>query len=161
MILTTFWTYINSIQHITIYSYLFCLSIFSVDKIKASQLGNWQLLFPTHPPLVFLHFIVLACFSISLDKSLMIFLIYEVLDSFGKCFSHIWGFIIFSKTIFLSLMSCLQYNSILPMRDVLFIYITIHHYSVEGYNPIFISSFMWFNFYSSLYFSCLCLWEWS
>ena len=31
------------------------LSCFSMDKIKASQLGNWVLLFPTHLPLVFLH----------------------------------------------------------------------------------------------------------
>ena len=46
----------------------------------------------------------------------MCFLICEALDWFGKCFIHLWGFIIFSRSIFLSLMSCLQYNSILPMR---------------------------------------------
>ena len=125
---------------------------------KASQLGNYYLLFPIHPPWFFLHIPRLACFSITLDKSLMLFLICEVDELFGKCFSHLWGFIIFSNSIFLSLMSCLQYNSILPMRDVLFMYTIIHDYSMEAYTPIFISSFMWFGLFSSLYSSCVCSW---
>ena len=37
------------------------------------------------------------------------------------------------------------------MRDVLFMYTIIYHYSMEGYTPIFISSLMWF----SLFFFCL------
>ena len=63
---------------------------------------------PTHPPLFSLHFIGLACLSITLDKSLILFLIHEVLDWFGKCFSHLWGFIIFGKYPFLIFMSCLH-----------------------------------------------------
>ena len=66
------------------------------------------LLFPTHPPCFSLHFLVLAFLSITLDKSLIIFLIREFLDLFGKCFSHLWGFIIFGKYTFLSFMSCIQ-----------------------------------------------------
>ena len=67
-------------------------SCFSMDKIKASQLGNCELLFPTHPPLVFLHFLVLACYFHILDNSLMLFPTHEVLDRFSKCFIHLWGF---------------------------------------------------------------------
>ena len=107
----------------------------------------------------FSHFPGLTCFSITLDNSLILLLIHEVLDWFGKWFSQLWGFIIFSKSIFLRLMSCLQYNSILPLRDALFIYTIIHHYSMEGYTPIFISSFMWFDLFPSLYFSRVCLCE--
>ena len=36
------------------------------------------------------------------------FLIHEVLDWFGMCFRHLWGFIIFGKSTFLSFMSCLH-----------------------------------------------------
>ena len=35
-------------------------------------------------------------------------------------------------------------------------YLCIHNYSMEGYTPIFISSFMWFSLFSSLYFF-LCM----
>ena len=73
----------------------FCFFCFSMDKIKASQLGNWELLFPTHPPLVFLHFLGLACYFHLLDNSLMLFPTREVLDRFIKCFIHLWGFAIF------------------------------------------------------------------
>ena len=38
------------------------------------------------------------------------------------------------------------------MRDVLFMYTIIYHYSMKWYTPIFISSSMWFSLYSSLYF---------
>ena len=95
LILMTFWPSRISIQDFTTDSALFCFFCFSMDKIKASQLENWELLFPTHPPLFFLHFIGLAFFFHLLDKSLMIFPICEVLDIFGKCFSHLWGFAIF------------------------------------------------------------------
>ena len=61
-----------------------------------------------HPPWFSLHFLGLACLSITLDNSLMIFLILDVLDWFGKCFSHLWGFIIFGKSAFLSFTSCLH-----------------------------------------------------
>ena len=43
-----------------------------------------------------------------------------------------------------------------PMREDIFMYTIIHNYSMEGYTPIFISSFMWFSLFSSLYFSCVC-----
>ena len=76
-------------------SALFCFFCFSMDKIKASQIENWQLLFPTNPPLFLLHFLGLDFFFHLLDNSLIIFPICEVLDKFGKCFSHLWGFAIF------------------------------------------------------------------
>ena len=63
---------------------------------------------PTHPPWFSLHFPRLACLSITLDNSLMLLLICEVLDWFGKWFSHLWGFIIFGKSTFLRFMSCLH-----------------------------------------------------
>ena len=107
---------------------------------------------PTHPPWFSLHIPGLECFSIIHDNSHIIYIICEVLDWLGKFFSHLWWTIIFSEFIFLSLMSCLLCHSILPMRDVLFMYAIIHHYSMEGYTPIFISSFMWFSLYYSLYF---------
>src|SRR5216684_2753505 len=49
------------------------LSCFSMDKIKASQLGNWVILFPTHPPLFFLHFLGLAFYFHLLGNSLLLF----------------------------------------------------------------------------------------
>ena len=41
---------------------------------------------------------------------------------FGKCISHLWGFIIFSKSNLWASMNCLLKNSILPLKDVLFMY---------------------------------------
>ena len=64
-------------------------------------------MFPTHPPLFSLHILGLACFSIIHDNSLMILLIREVLDWFGKCFSPLWGFIIFGKSDLWASMICL------------------------------------------------------
>ena len=84
-----------SIQDFTADSSFSAFSCFSMDKIKSSQLGNWELLFPTHPPLFFLHFIGLSCYFHLLDNSLMIFPTREVLDRFSKCFIHLWGFAIF------------------------------------------------------------------
>ena len=49
----------------------------------------------TKAPLVFLHFLGLACFFHLLEKSLMLFPTREVLDIFGKYFIHLWGFAIF------------------------------------------------------------------
>ena len=135
------------------------LSCFSMDKIKASQLGNWVLLFPTHPSWLSLHFPGLAFVSISLDKSLMIFLIREVIDWFGKFFSHLWGFIIFGKSTFLSFMSCLHTTRFYYEGCTIYVHYYSSLFKMEGYTPIFISSFMWFCLFSSLYFSCVCLWE--
>ena len=42
-----------------------------------------------------------------------------------------------------------------PMRDVIFMYIIIHNYSMEGYTPIFISSFMWFSLFLLSIFLCM------
>ena len=130
-----------------------------MDKIKASQLGNWELLFPTHPPLFFLHFLGLACYFHLLDNSLMLFPTREVLDRFSKCFIHLWGFcyILVSQSFWALWVVSIKFD--FPMRYVLFMYTIIHHSSMEGYTPIFISSFMWFNLFSSLYFSSVCLWE--
>ena len=50
----------------------------------------------------------------------MVHPISEVLHKFGKFFSHLWGFIIFSKSALWDSMSCLLSNSILPLKDVLF-----------------------------------------
>ena len=134
-------------------------SCFSMDKIKASQLGNLELLFPTHPPLVFLHFLGLTCYFHLLDNSLMFFPTCEVLDRFSKCFIHLWGFcyILVSQPFWALWVVSIQF--IFTMREALFMYTIIHNYSMEGYTPIFISSFMWFSLFSSLYFSCVCLWE--
>ena len=130
-----------------------------MDKIKSSQLENWELLFPTHPPLVFLHFPRLACYFHLLDNLLMLFPTHEVLDRFGKCFSHQMGvcYILVSQPFWDLWVVSIQID--FPMRDVIFMYTIIHHHSMEGYTPIFISSFMWFSLFSSLYFPCVCLWE--
>ena len=125
-------------------------SCFSMDKIKASQLGNWEILFPIHPPLFFLHFIGLACYLHLLDKSLMLFPTREVLDRFGKCFLPHMGvfYILVSQPFWALWVVSIQLD--FPMRYVLFMYTIIHHYSMEGYTPIFIYLFMWFGLFSSL-----------
>ena len=109
LILTTFWPSRISIQDFIADSTLFCFfcfSYFSMDKIKASKLGNWKLLFPTHPPLVFIHFLGLAYYFHLLDNSLMLLPTREVLDRFSKCFIHLWCLLYFGKLAFLSFMSC-------------------------------------------------------
>ena len=85
------------------------LSCFSMDKIKASQLGNWVLLFPTHPPLVFSP---LAYYFHLLDNSLMLFPTREVLDRFSKCFIHLCGFCYISVSQHFELYELFPYNSI-------------------------------------------------
>ena len=42
-----------------------------------------------------------------------------------------------------------------PMRDVHYMYTIIHHYSMEEYTPIFISSFMWFSLFLLSIFLCM------
>ena len=98
MILTTFWPSRISIQHFTADSALFYFFCFSMDKIKASQLGNLQLLFPIHPPLFFLHFLGLACF----------FQIVRSLIDLGSALATYGGLLYFGKSAFLSFMRCLH-----------------------------------------------------
>ena len=158
LILTTFWSFGVIIQHFIADSSLLCFSCFSVDKVKLVKLGNWVLLLPTHPSWLFLHFLGLACFFISLTTHSCFFqfvrsLIYlgSALATYGVCY-------ILVSLPFLALwVVSIQLD--FPMWDVLFMYTVIHHYSMEGYTSIFISSFMWFSLFSSLYFSCVCLWE--
>ena len=71
-----------------------------------------------------------------LDNSLMIFPTHEFLDRFSKCFIHLWGFcyILASQPFWDLWVVSIQFD--FPMRDVLFMYIIIHHYSMEGYTPI-------------------------
>ena len=126
-----------------------------MDKIKASQLGNWDLLFPTHPPLVFLHFLGLALFSISLTTHSFFFQLVSSLIDLGSALAT-YGvcYILVSQPFWALWVVSIQFD--FHMRDVLFMYTIIHHYSMEGYTPIFISLFMWFSLYSSLYFF-LCM----
>ena len=159
LILTTFLPSKISVEHFTTNSALFCFFCFSMDKVKLVKLGNWVLFFPTCPSWLFLHFLGLACYFHILDNSLMLFPTREVLDRFSKCFIHVWGFcyILVSWPFWALWVVSIQFN--FPMRNVLFMYTIIHNYSMEGYMPIFISSFMWFSLFSSLYFCCVCLWE--
>ena len=115
LILTTFLPSRISIHDFTANSALFSFlwfSYFSMDKIKASQLGNWELLFPTHPPLFFLHFLGLAFYFHLLDKSLILFPTCEVLDRFSKCFIHLWGFCYILVSHPFELYELFPYNSI-------------------------------------------------
>ena len=125
-IFTTFWPSRISIQHFAIDSSLFWFSFFYVDKVKLVKLGNWVLLFPTHTSWIFLHFIGLECFFHLLDNSLMLLPICEVLDRFGKCFSHLWGFACFCKSAFLSFMSFMSFMSCLP--TTLFSFIRMYYH---------------------------------
>ena len=126
-----FWFWVDlelvyrTLQQILRFSTFSSFSYFSMDKIKASQLGNWELLFPTHPPIIFLHFIGLEFYFHLLDKSLMIFPTREVLDRFSKCFIHLWGFLYFGKSAFLSFMSC--FHTIRLSHEGSTIY--VHYYS--------------------------------
>ena len=103
------------------YRFCFILLYPAFLWIKLFLLGNWVLLFPTHPSWISFHFIGLACFSISLEKSLMLLLIREVLEWFGKWFSHLWGFIIFSLSMIYELAM-----SFLPSTQISFIRMYYH-----------------------------------
>ena len=156
MILTTFWPSKISIQDFTGDFALFCFFYFScisMDKIKASQLGNWGLLFRTHPPLVFLHFLGLAFFFHLLDKSLMIFSTHEVLDRFGKWFSHLWGFLYFGKSSFLSFMSCLHTNRFSYEGCTIY----VHYYSSLINGRIHTNIHLFIHVIQSLFFSLFFL----
>ena len=167
--LTTFWPSRISIQHFPTDSSLFYFSFFSMDKVKLVKLGNLVLLLPTHPSLLLLHFIGLACFFHLLDNSLMIFpthsLFFQLMRSLIDLVSALatyGGLLYFGKWTFWDLwVVSIQFN--FPMRDVLLMYTIIHHYSMEGCTPIFISSFMWFMcmlvtiLSSKIYFMCFFL----
>ena len=148
----------RTLQQILLLFCFFCFSCFSMDKIKASQLRNWELLFPTHSPLVFLHFLGLACFfSISLTNHSCFFQLVRSLIDLGSALATYGGLLYFGKSIFLSFMSC--FHTIrFSYEDVLFMYTIVNHYWIKWYTSIFISSFMWFSLFSPLYFSCVCLW---
>ena len=142
-----------------------CIFYFSVDKGKSIQLGDCYILWQTHPPWFSLHVPWLVIFSFTHHTSLMIYPIHDLLDWFGKCFSHLWGFIIFSKLALWASMSCLLSNSIWPLKHVLFMYTMliyntwkIHSIYME-YSPIILHLYCVESHYSSLYFSCAYLWE--
>ena len=81
-----------------------------MDKVKLVKLGNWVLLFPTHPSWIFLHFLGLACFFHILDNSLMIFPICEVLDRFGSALATYGSLLYFGKSSFFIFMIFLHTN---------------------------------------------------
>ena len=91
-----------SIQDLTTDS---AFSYFFMDKIKSSQLGNWELLFPTHPPLVFRHFLGLACYFHILDNSCFFLLVRSLIDLVSALATY-GGLLYFGKSAFLSFMSC-------------------------------------------------------
>ena len=107
------------------FSAFFALSFFSMDKIKASQLGNWELLFPTHPPLVFLHFLGLGCYFHILDNSLMLFQLVRSLIDMVSSLATYGGLLYFGKSAFLSFMSC--FHTIRFSYEGCTIY--VHYYS--------------------------------
>ena len=84
------------------------LSCFSVDKVKLVKLGNWVLLFPTHPSWLSLHFLGLACFSISLRTQSWFFQLVRSLIDLGSALATYGGLLYFGKSAFLSFMSCLH-----------------------------------------------------
>ena len=126
-----------------------------MDKIKASQLGNWELLFPTHTPLVFLHFLGLACFFHLLDNSL--FQLVRSLIDLGSALATYGGLLYFGKSTFLSFMSCLHTTRFSYEGCTIYVHYYSSLFNGRIYTPIFISSFMLFNLFYSLYFSCVCL----
>ena len=147
-----------SIQDFTADSAFSAFSCFSMDTIKSSELGNWELLFPTHPPLVFLHFLGLACyFHLLTTHSCFFQLVRSLIDLASALSTYGVCYILVSHPFWALWVVSIQFY--FPTRDVLFMYTIIHHYSMEGWTLIFISSFMWFGLFSSLLFSCVCLWE--
>ena len=106
LILTTFWLSRISIHHFTADSALLCFFYFSMDKIKASQLGNWHLLFATHPPLFFIHFLGLSCFPILLTTHSWFFQLVRSLIDLGSALGTYAGLLYFGKSAILSFMSC-------------------------------------------------------
>ena len=111
LILTTFLPSRISIKHFTTNSALFCFSYFSVDKVKLVKLGNWVLLFPTHPSCIFIHFIGLAFFSISLTTHPFFFQFLRSLIDLGSALATYGGFLYFGKSSFL-ISELFPYNSI-------------------------------------------------
>ena len=112
----------------------------------------------THNSWLSLHIPVLKCFSITLDNSLIIFLICEVLDWFGKCFSHLWAFIIFGKSAFLRCMSCLHTNRFYYEGCTIY----VHYYSSLFNGSIHTNIHLFIHVIQSLFFSLfsyVCLWE--
>ena len=99
-----------------------------MDNIKASQLGNWELLFPTHPPLFFLHFLGLACFSISLTTHSFFFQLVRSLIYLGSALAT-YGGLLYELSAFLSFMSCLHTTHKVSLFEL---------YELSPYNSIFI-----------------------
>ena len=93
-----------------------------MDKIKASKLGNLQILFPTHSPLDFLHFLELACF----------FQFMRSLIDLGSALATYGGLLYFDKSAFLSFMNCFHTIRFSYLCTLLFIIIQrkdTHQYS--------------------------------
>ena len=97
----------------------------------------------------------LACFPSPLTTHSWFFQFVRSLIYLGSALATYGSFLYFSKSTFKALWVVsiqIDFN----MRDVLFIYTISHHYSIKGYTPISISSFMWFSlFFFSLFFLCI------
>ena len=79
-----------------------------MDEVKLVKLGNWELLLPTHPSWLFLHFLGLACFSISLTTHSCFFQFVRSLIDWGSALATYGGLLYFGKLAFLRFMSCLH-----------------------------------------------------
>ena len=106
-------------------------------------------MFLTHPPLVFIHFIGLAFFSISLEKSLMLFPTHEVLDIFTKYFIHLWGFCYILVSQPFELYELFSYNSIFLWGITIY----VHYYSSLFNGRIHTNIHLFIHVIQSLFFS--------
>ena len=124
-----------------------------MDKIKASQLGNWELLFPTHTPLVFLHFLGLSCFSISLTTHSCFFQLVRSLIYLGSALATYGGLLYFGKSAFLIFMSC--FHTIWFSYEGCTIY--VHYYSSLFNGRIHTNIHLFIHVIQSLFFSLFFL----
>ena len=109
---------------------------------------------PTHPPWFSFHFRGLACFSITLNNSLMIFLIREVLNWFGNCFITYGCLSYFGKSTFLSFMSCLHTTRFFSYEGCT---IYVHYYSSLFNGRIHTNIHLCIHVIQSLFFSLIFL----
>ena len=106
-------------------------------------------MFPTHTPWFSLKILGLSYFSITHDNSLTLYIIRDVLDRVGKWFSHLWGFIIFSKPNLWANKICIPPNQFSFIR----MYYYCNNLSIHWFNnQLFILHFfMWFSLFILLY----------
>ena len=120
-----------------------------MDNIKASQLGNCELLFPTHPPLIFVHFLGLAFFSISLTTHTCFSQLVRSLIDLGSALATYGGLLYFGKSAFLSFMSC--FHTIRFSYEGCTIY--VHYYSSLFNRRIHTNMHLFIHVIQSLFFS--------